>query len=101
MNDNPQLLQAILDTPDDDGLRLVYADWLEEHGDASRAEFIRVQVERARLPAADPRQEGLKDRQGTLWADHGAAWYARLPRLGGVSYHRFWRGFVAGADVQR
>ena len=28
----PELLRAIADDPDDDGPRLVYADWLEEHG---------------------------------------------------------------------
>lgn len=28
--------QAILDNPADDSLRLVYADWLEENGEAER-----------------------------------------------------------------
>lgn len=41
------LLQNILDNPDDDLVRLVYADWLEEQGQGDRAEFIRVQVELA------------------------------------------------------
>lgn len=46
MTDQCQLLlQAILDNRADDQLRLVYADWLEEHGEEARAEFIRVQVE--------------------------------------------------------
>lgn len=39
------LLQAILDNPDDDAPRLIYADWLEENGNPERAEFIRVQIE--------------------------------------------------------
>ena len=38
-------LKAILDDPDNDALRLVYADWLDEHGEPERAEFIRVQIE--------------------------------------------------------
>src|SRR5262245_58863227 len=38
-------LKAIAEAPDDDGPRLVYADWLEEHGDPARAEFIRVRCE--------------------------------------------------------
>jgi uncharacterized protein (TIGR02996 family) len=42
------LLRAILDHPDD-GPRLGYADWLEAHGQPDRAEFIRVQVARARM----------------------------------------------------
>jgi uncharacterized protein (TIGR02996 family) len=94
-------LQAIIADPDKDALRLIYADWLEEQGDAARAEFIRVQVEKAQLPATDPRQTTLRARQGQLWADHATAWYGRLPRLRGISYQRFWRGFVSGADVQR
>jgi uncharacterized protein (TIGR02996 family) len=43
------LYQAIADKPDDDGPRLVYADWLEEHGASDRAEFIRLQCRRAAL----------------------------------------------------
>jgi len=43
-------LQDILKHPEDDALRLIYADWLEEHGDPDWAEFIRVQIASARLP---------------------------------------------------
>lgn len=39
------LLQAIIASPDDDSLRLICADWLDEHGQPERAEFIRVQCE--------------------------------------------------------
>jgi uncharacterized protein (TIGR02996 family) len=42
--DADALLAAILAEPDDDGPRLVYADWLEEHGEPARAEFVRVQL---------------------------------------------------------
>jgi uncharacterized protein (TIGR02996 family) len=48
------LLRAILASPDDDALRLVYADWLEEHGEAEYARFIRSQVETARVPEWHP-----------------------------------------------
>ncbi len=34
MNDRETMFQAILNEPDDVGLRLVYADLLEEEGDA-------------------------------------------------------------------
>lgn len=53
--DHPEyvaLLRAICAAPDDDTPRLVAADWLDEHGDADRAAFIRIQVELARLEAA-------------------------------------------------
>ncbi len=38
-------LQAIAESPDEDAIRLVFADWLEENGDPDRAEFIRLQCE--------------------------------------------------------
>lgn len=38
------LLRSILIDPYDDGLRLIYADWLEEHDRGDRAEFIRAQL---------------------------------------------------------
>jgi uncharacterized protein (TIGR02996 family) len=44
MSDEDALLQAIYANPDDDTPRLVYADWLDENGDAERAELIRLQV---------------------------------------------------------
>lgn len=42
------LLDAIIARPEDDDLRLVYADWLEEHGEV-RGEFIRLQCELSQL----------------------------------------------------
>jgi len=39
------LLQSVLDNPSDDGVRLAYADALEEAGELERAEFIRVQLD--------------------------------------------------------
>ena len=41
---NPEMtafLQAIAEEPADDTSRLVFADWLEEHDQPARAEFIR------------------------------------------------------------
>lgn len=43
------LWAAIRANPLDDTPRLVYADWLQEHSDETRAEFIRVQIELERL----------------------------------------------------
>lgn len=42
LNQSNALLQAILDNPADDLRRLVYADWLEENGEAERADFMRA-----------------------------------------------------------
>src|SRR5207249_8060556 len=54
-------LQAIVENPDDDTPRVVYADWLDEHGDAARAEFIRLQV---RLSGGDARGTARLRRRG-------------------------------------
>lgn len=51
MTEEQAFLDAIRDAPDDDTPRLVFADWLEEHGQPERAEFIRVQCELARIRA--------------------------------------------------
>ncbi len=53
MSDRAALLTAICATPDDDTARLVYADWLDEHGEAKRAAHIRAQIESHRLVTAD------------------------------------------------
>ena len=49
MAQDQDFLSVIIDHPNDDGSRLVYADWLEEHGDPARAEFIRLQLRLAEL----------------------------------------------------
>ena len=42
-------LQAIRANPADDSPRLIYSDWLEEHGEPEWAEFIRLQCQAVRL----------------------------------------------------
>ncbi len=49
MTEQAAFIRAICTDPDDDTARLVYADWLDEHGEPERAEFIRVQVKLAGL----------------------------------------------------
>jgi uncharacterized protein (TIGR02996 family) len=44
--------QAVIDAPEDDSPRLVFADWLEDNGDPDRAEFIRAQIRLAEILAA-------------------------------------------------
>ncbi|MGL6094513.1 MAG: TIGR02996 domain-containing protein [Fimbriiglobus sp.] len=53
MLDREPFLHAIFAAPADDVPRLVFADWLDEHGDAAWAELIRVSCERHRLPTDD------------------------------------------------
>jgi uncharacterized protein (TIGR02996 family) len=65
------LLAAVVANVDDDTPRLAYADWLDEHGRFDRAEFVRVQVERARRPAWDAAQVRLRLREHELLGRHG------------------------------
>src|SRR5262245_56631511 len=76
MNTEQQaLLRTILENPDDDAPRLVYADWLEERGDAdntSRAQFIRMQValaatESDRLNETSPEYQRLRVLANDRW----------------------------------
>jgi uncharacterized protein (TIGR02996 family) len=87
------LLAAVLANPDDDAPRLILADWLDEHGRSERAAFIRLQVERARLPAFDPHREILTRKADRLFDRHGADWVAELPQLRGITWGEFDRGF--------
>src|SRR5207302_10568596 len=91
------LMQAILEAPEDDEPRLVYSDWLEEHGEAERAEFIRLQVQLARLPEDDPGLPELKRRETALLQAHREQWLQAAP---GALRHRvkFRRGFLGQLD---
>src|SRR5438552_3447336 len=73
---------AIRRKPEDDVPRLAYADWLDQHGDADRAEFIRVQCALATL--GTDRRKGRKERmrleprEKVLLASHGDRWLVPL-----------------------
>jgi uncharacterized protein (TIGR02996 family) len=45
MTPQAAFLADIIRDPHDDTTRLVYADWLDEHGDPTRAKFIRLQIQ--------------------------------------------------------
>jgi uncharacterized protein (TIGR02996 family) len=88
-------LADIVANIDDDTPRLVYADWLSENGQDDRAEFIRVQVERARRPAWDAAQVRLRLREQELLTRHGEEWLAELPAIEGAKWEGFRRGIIA------
>jgi carbon storage regulator CsrA len=89
-------LQAILEEPDDEGLRLIFADWLEERGD-TRGDFIHIQCQLARLRPGDDGREDLEERERVLWAEHADAWRAYLPPV--LRWAAFERGFVETAHL--
>ena len=74
MFDSPEwlaLCRAVVKQPEDDLPRLMAADWLEEHGQPERAEYIRVQLELAKEPTTT-----LRWRERALWNQPavGALW---------------------------
>lgn len=109
-------VQAILEQPHNDDLRLIYADWLEEQNEAQRAEIIRVQIELAKLPPLrtadiEERQRKLRFRQEQLldmpsytawcwesWAVFAVGGRHRMPNPGSCQW--FWgRGFPEALDM--
>ncbi len=89
MIDDQALLSAIIADPDDDRLRLVYADWLEEHGQRDRARLIRVQIELAHGPNNADDTIALRAEEEQL----EAACEKALPQLDGISWGSFERGW--------
>src|SRR5687767_2318898 len=47
--DHSAFLGPLAEDPDDDATLLVYADWLEDHGEVGRAAFLRAQEGSRRL----------------------------------------------------
>jgi uncharacterized protein (TIGR02996 family) len=75
MPDRDAFLNTIAASPADDGPRLVYADWLEEQGDADRAEFIRLQIDLARTEDDDdPPRPAKQRRVEALLTAHWRDW---------------------------
>src|SRR5262245_61532274 len=71
------LLAAIVAQPDENSVRLIYADWLQENGDEEQAKFIRdsIKLEWLHIQEDDKRQristrlEGLAEQHGKRWLE--------------------------------
>ncbi|MBA4064467.1 MAG: hypothetical protein C0501_12285 [Isosphaera sp.] len=102
LSQHEAFLRAIFDAPDDDTPRLVYADFLEENGEADRAEFIRVSCEYDRLmrtASTDEESERHRAafvRKGELERD---LWEADSHRFAEIGRYR--RGFRYGTGHTR
>ena len=76
------LIRSVVANPDDDTPRLVYADWLDEHGQSDRARLIRVQCTLVNLQAEEKE----------LIEKYGREWGGELFGAGGDDW-KFHRGF--------
>src|SRR5437660_107995 len=96
MADEAAFLDAIIADPDDDALRLIFADWLDEQGDP-RGEFIRVQIELAGMSEDDPRLAPLAERERELLRLHKTAWLGPVGRIADEAGFR--RGLLGSIRV--
>lgn len=81
------LHRAVINSPTDRTVRLVYADALEETGEPAylaRAEFIRSQIELDTVGDDDEPAEGLKERCVQLIEANWLAWWTPVARAAGL-----------------
>ncbi len=98
MTDRDAFRRAVCAAPDDDTPRLVFADWLDEHGEPKRAEFIRLQCELGQVEEFGPRWRALRERAEKLLGPNREKWSQELAgrKLLNVEFRR---GFVGEATV--
>jgi uncharacterized protein (TIGR02996 family) len=103
MTHEEAFLIDICEQPDDDSARLIFADWLEDQGEATRAQFIRAQCRLAQMAWDDPERLLLENEERALAQDMNltldaaatGSWAKRLPVWMRSCSMRFARGFVA------
>jgi uncharacterized protein (TIGR02996 family) len=93
MNEQAAFLAAIRATPDDNTLRLAYADWLEEHGDMECSELIRVCEAMRGVPVFSDEYWRLKTRRNELRPTCPADWLAATG-YDGSRYDQLFRNAV-------
>ncbi len=97
MADEPGLLRAIIDSPDDDAPRLAYAGLMEAKGEPERGEFIRVQCALDPLPADDPQRPALAAREAELLERFGWTWAEEFGT--DITEWVFRRGFIERIEM--
>ena len=94
MNDHDALLLAICEHPEEDTPRLLYADWLEEHGQSERADFVRNQVAMAQPGLAGAELYAVTKKNRYYLSNFVRQWQNELPRIDGIEWGDFNRGVI-------
>jgi uncharacterized protein (TIGR02996 family) len=74
-------LEQIAAQPRQDEPRLLYADWLEQRGESTRAEFIRLQCRISRSHDTNERLKQLREREEKLRDAYQADWLGEQSSL--------------------
>jgi uncharacterized protein (TIGR02996 family) len=100
MTNDDAFLLSIIQNPDDDAPRLLYADWLDERGRRETADFIRIQCVLAAGRAAGAIREDMERREHTfLLGEEFQEWIAPLrPWAHSIGFRR---GFAENVSVGR
>jgi uncharacterized protein (TIGR02996 family) len=77
MTTDSDFLRAFLESPEDDDLRLVFADWLDDHGDL-RGELMRLQVLLGRRDGDENLRRQQEKRLRELLDHHAPVWVEPL-----------------------
>lgn len=101
---DPAILAYILAEPDEDDHRIIAAEWWDDHEESDRAEFVRVQLELARLEPDTPENckpawatLSRRERELTRNGVEQIFWAADLPCSGSPENGTVWRrGFIEG-----
>jgi uncharacterized protein (TIGR02996 family) len=63
VSEEDPFIHAIFAAPQARTTRAAYADWLDEHGEPRRAEYVRLLAALGELAAGDPRAAQTRDRR--------------------------------------
>src|SRR5436309_1652890 len=91
------ILADIIDHPDDDVPRLIYADWLDDNGDPERAELIRLQCGLDDSASWGQDAADAEQREWALLHAHRGRWLRPLGLRPDEAEFR--RGFVASVTL--
>ncbi len=97
MTDRDALIAAIIEHPEEDTPRLMFADWLKENNEADRGEFVRLQVLASQAEPHSLQARQYEESSQNLLVTNIGYWTQHL--VDRVVSWRFARGFAEHLSV--
>lgn len=97
MNDT-SFINAIRKSPDDDALRLSYADYLKHEGQVERSDFIRIQCALASKSCDNEMRRDLEQQERELLRRFGWEWAEEFGR--DLCHWIYRRGFIEKVEIR-